>query len=149
MMEVQNDIKLINKKVSDLFEGANLRKFSYSGIFTLEFDLPKEVFGFNYFFLDIGTEMSIFECEKEGPFIKKFSIEDLFLIWPKNVTRIVIENDLSLSIFFDNNYCCKIVAKLFDPEGLFDMRWSIFQKMDAPSFYLLVSDDENIFLQTP
>jgi hypothetical protein len=149
MTQVENDLKLINEKVSHLFSAASLIKFSYSGIYTLEFDLPEEVYGFNYFFLDIGTQLSIFEIEKEQPFVKDFSIEDFFLIWSKNVTKVIVENDLNLLIFFDNNYCCKVASKLFDPENIFDMRWSIYQKQDTPSFYLVVSDEENIYLQTP
>ncbi|MBI3137715.1 MAG: hypothetical protein HYZ15_03940 [Sphingobacteriales bacterium] len=149
MTEVENDLKLINEKVSHLFNRASLIKFSYSGIYTLEFDLPEEVYGYNYFFLDIGTQLSIFENEKGQPFLKNFSMEDFFLVWSKNVTKVVVENDLSLLICFDSNYCCKVVSKLSDPENIFDMRWSIYQKQDAPSFYLVVSDEENIYLQTP
>jgi hypothetical protein len=73
----------------------------------------------------------------------------LLLIWSKSVTKAEVENDLSLSIFFDNFYCCRITSKLLDPENLFDMRWSIYQEKASPSFCLLVSDEENIFLQAP
>jgi len=36
MTEIENDLKLINKKISDLFKQASLIKF-ISGIYTLEF----------------------------------------------------------------------------------------------------------------
>lgn len=149
MIEVENDLKLINERVSDLFQGASLIKFSYSGLYTLEFDLPREVCGFNFFFVDIGTQLSIFDTNKQQSFIIDFSIESFLLIWSKNVRNVIIDNELALSIFFDNNYCCKIESKLFDPERLIDMRWSIYQQKNISSFYLSVSDEENIYLQTP
>jgi hypothetical protein len=40
MVEVSNDLGVINAKLSELFDGASLIKFSYSGIYTLEFDHP-------------------------------------------------------------------------------------------------------------
>jgi hypothetical protein len=149
MLEVENDLKTINERITDLFAGASLIRFSYSGIYTLEFDLPREYCGYNYFYIDIGTKLSIFETIKSELLPTSFSIEDLLLIWSKTVTKAEVENDLSLSIIFDNFYCCRITSKLLDPENLFDMRWSIYQEKASPSFCVSVSDEENIFLQAP
>jgi hypothetical protein len=149
MLEVENDLKTINEQITGLFAGASLIKFSYSGIYTLEFDLPIEYYGYNYFYIDIGTKLSVFEVIKSESLSTNFLIDDLLLIWSKTVTKAEVENDLSLLIFFDNFYCCRITSKLPDPENLFDMRWSIYQEKASPSFCVSVSDEENIFLQAP
>lgn len=149
MLEIENDLNVINEQVSDLFTGASLIKFSYSGIYTFEFDLPREVYGFNYFYLDIGTQFSVFEIDRENPFTKPSTIESIFSIWSRSVSKVFVDNDYSLSIIFDNNYCCKVTPKLSDTDRVFDMRWSIYQNQDLPSFYLLVSNEKKIYLQTP
>lgn len=149
MLEIENDLKVINEQVSDLFKGASLIKFSYSGIYTFEFDLPREVYGLNYFYLDIGTQFSVFEIGKEYPFAAPSTIESIFSVWSKNISKVFVDNDYSLSIIFDNNYCCKVTSELSDAERVFDMRWSIYQNQDIPSFYLSVSNEKNIYMQTP
>jgi hypothetical protein len=149
MLEIENNLDVINAKLSEILEGASLIKFSYSGIYTLEFDLPKEQYGSNCFYIDIGTQMSISAIEDRKLFDKKFSIEDLFLVWSKNVSQAKIENDLSLTLYFEDLYECRIASKLFDPEKIFDMRWTLYQPNEQGSFSIWVSDEENIYCQIP
>ena len=146
MAKIENDLYLINQKVTDLFTGASLIKFSYSGIYSLEFDLPRYVFGYNFFTIDVGTSISIFENDKDQD---NFSIDDFFKIWSFTVKTATVEKDLALYILFENNYCCKIESSINDPENLVDMRWCIYQKRDEPSFFLSVTDEKSTCLQTP
>jgi hypothetical protein len=149
MLEVKNDIGVINAKLTELFEGASLIKFSYSGIYTLEFDHPGERYGRNGFYIDIGTDISISEINSDKLFTERFAIEDLFLIWSKGVKSIHIENDLSLVISFEETYICRIASKLYDPENIVDMRWTVYQSKDRDSLFIWVSDEKNIYCQIP
>lgn len=149
MEKFENDLGIINEKVKDLFEGTSLIKFSYAGNYILEFDLPQSRYGFNFFYVDIGTCPVIFNISETGPLKKEFSIKDFLLLWSKNVKSASIDSELNLLIVFENDFCCRIPSSLFDPEGLFDMRWSIYQDKIIPSFNLNVTDENQIYLQLP
>jgi hypothetical protein len=76
---------------------------------------------------------------------RSFAIEDLFLIWSKDVKSVIIENDLSLVIYFEETHVCRIASWLYDPENIFDLRWTVYQSKDRDSFSIWVSDEENIY----
>ncbi len=148
MIEIENNVGEINKILRDGLLGGELYLFSYSGIYTLHFDLRHIFYGYNYLKIDIGTEFKVFEKKLNSPEIK-FDINSLFNIWSKRVTHVDISTDLVLNIEFDNNYICKIESHLFDPDSIFDMRWSVYQSLEPESFYIVVSDDNTIYLKKP
>jgi hypothetical protein len=146
MEKIENNIELINSRLAELLIGGSFDKFSYSGIYTMTFTLSKLFYGFNYCNLDIATEIAI------KPFTnlsasKEFSIEDYFLIWGKVITNVKLDGDLCLNLIFENEYSCKISSHLEDPEGLFDMRWTIYQNKESGPFTVWVSDEETIYLK--
>lgn len=149
MAIIEKDPAVINEQAGQLFKAASLVKFSYSGIFSLEFELPREYFGFNHIHLDIGTRFFIYGVNSEDQFETEATIQDLYHIWSKNVSDATIGEDLSLNFTFENNRCLRVVADLHDPDKIFDMRWEIYQRLDDISFRIRVSDEKTISMQLP
>jgi hypothetical protein len=148
METIENKIDAIKNKVAELLTGSSFDKFSYSGIYTMTFTLKQPFYGFDYCNIDIGTAIKI-EKENITSAPKIFSIEDFFSIWSKSITKVELKEDLSLLLFFEDSFSCKINSYLEDQEGLFDMRWTLYQNKKDGSFSVWVSNEENIYLQMP
>lgn len=146
MERIENDVELINITLSELLIGASFDKFCYSGIYSMMFTLNRPMYNCNYCNLDIATGLVIKQISGISS-SKEFSIEDFQKIWGKVIDKVELGEDLSLSLFFDSTFLCKVSSYLEDPEGLFDMRWSIYQNKEIESFSVWVSDEKNIYLK--
>ncbi len=147
-MRSDNDIGLTSNRIRELLTGASFDKFSYSGIYTMTFTLKKSFCGLDYCNIDIATKIVIKQANNQSA-LKEFSIEDFLQLWGKVIIKVKLENDLSLTLFFENFFSCKIHSYLDDAEDLFDMRWALYQNREISSLSVWVSDEENIYLQAP
>src|SRR5882757_915281 len=143
MEKIENNITLINSRLSELLVGTSFDKFCYAGIYTMVFTLNKPLYGFDFCNLDIATEITIKPVS--GPTdANKFTCADFHLIWGKSIKKVTLSENLFLNLYFENSYLCSISSYIKDPEGLFDMRWSIYQQKEEESVSVWVSDEKNI-----
>jgi hypothetical protein len=145
---IENNIELINISLSELLIGARFDKFCYSGIYSMEFTLERPMYNFDYCQLDIATAIVI-GYVPDFQEAKKFSVDEFHKIWGKVIEKVKLNEDLSLTIIFEGSFFCNISSRLEDPEGLFDMRWSMYQNKEIEAFSVWVSDEENIYLRRP
>lgn len=78
MEGIENNLERINEKIGELFFKANFWKFSYSSVYTLEFYLNQELYGYNFFSIDVATRISIYKGNE--PYQRsKHSVLDIFV----------------------------------------------------------------------
>jgi hypothetical protein len=145
MQLIENNVELIRLELSNLFSGASFDKFSYSGIYSMEFTLSKPQYGFEYYMLEIVTGISILKVPDPST-ADTFLVDDFLRIWGKVVDRVELGEDLTLRLYF-SDWICQIPSAMDDPEGLFDLRWAIHPVGEKDSFSVWVSDEKNIFLR--
>jgi hypothetical protein len=142
MKVIENDVEIIGATVTRILAGSTFEKFCYSGIYTMVFSTNNTNGSTDIYKIDIGTSLNIYKEPEKG---KSFIVDDFLLIWGKKITRTNLATDLSLTIFFENSVGCKISAELYNPEGLFDMRWTLYQCDAEKSLSIWVSDEQNIY----
>lgn len=140
MFIIENEIDKIQNVISDILEDASLDRFCYSGIYTLEFTMKQEQYGFKNCKLDIGVGLKIGKIN-DG----QFFVKDLLLIWSNTVDKVKLDDDLSLTIYFQNGFFCKVLSEQEGIDDLVDMRWNLYQSDDESSFSIWTSDVENIY----
>jgi hypothetical protein len=146
MNQLEHRIESINQRLSDILVGASFDKFSYAGIYSMEFTLNNSTSNFNSVMLDIATEIVV--SSGAGALNStEFVITDFYMIWGKTISKVHVEEDLSLTLFFDGDFLCKISSTLDDPEGLFDLRWAIRSIKEVDCFSIWVSNEKEIFLR--
>jgi hypothetical protein len=146
MNKLENRIEIVRQRITEILVGASFDKFSYAGIYSMEFTLKNSTNSFNSVSLDIATEIVVGPAPK-GLKSTEFAIADFYRIWGKTVSKVDIEKNLSLILFFDGDILCTVSSALDDPEGLFDLRWTIRSTKESDTFSIWVSSEKDIFLR--
>ena len=146
-MGLITDLQLIQTTISEILCGASFDKFSYSGIYTLYFTLPNKRHGIELCNIDVATDILVLPNDQDGK--TDFLMEDLLKIYGSTITKVKLDQDLSLNLFFDNSFVCIVSSYLEDKEGLIDLRWELYEFTEVKSLSIRVTNEEEIYLRIP